>query len=187
MSRHKVNFAPPEIKEIVNNWLLTNNFSNYDALVALLSEHGYSISKTALWGFAQILKERTEKINTLTDAAAALLAKSQGNLNDASTLALVFAQTQILESLVEYPLDLTVIDDPVKRVQIQTSLIKSLPNLSSSLVTQDRWRQELRQKIDKQVKQIETEVKEGKINVDDAAFKYISERFYGIVDEETNN
>ena len=84
--RSKVAGLPAEVKSWLGQCLAENNFSDYEALSAELTERGYAISKSALHRYGQNFEDRLSALKMASEQARAVVAAApdeEGAVNEA--------------------------------------------------------------------------------------------------------
>lgn len=84
--RSKVAQLPAEVKAWLDQALVENNFSGYEALSAELGERGFTIGKSALHAYGQGFEERLASLRMASEQAKAVVAAApddDGAVNEA--------------------------------------------------------------------------------------------------------
>jgi arginine repressor len=134
--RSKVAGLPAEVKTWLDQCLAENNFSDYEALSAELTERGYAISKSALHRYGSDFESRLSALKLASEQAKAVVAAApdeEGAVNEALTR---MVQEQLFNLLLagEGKVDLA-------------KVAKAVAELGRASVTQKKWQAEHRKTI----------------------------------------
>jgi hypothetical protein len=97
-----VELLPPEIKSLINEWLETKAFSDYDGLVELLAGHGHEISRTALHRYGKGQKD----LRKSGMFAAGIYNESGGDYSKLAVVTQALIQQKAFELLTKYDFDI---------------------------------------------------------------------------------
>lgn len=143
-----VSRLPEEDRRWIERQLLERNFSDYDGLVALLSEKGLEISRSALGRYGKGFKSHCEHIRRVTDMAQMLTAEIGDEGNTIGDAALRSMQAQLLDALPDYDWSKIHEMDP-------NELSLSISRLSRAGVNQKKWMAEVKTKVKEAADNIE--------------------------------
>ena len=141
MQRSKVIALPTELKEQLDRKLVEGSFSGYKGLETWLGEQGFQISHSSLQRYGSQFEKRlaavsraTQQVKALSDAAP----DQQAALSDGLTKLI---QTRLFDVLVESE---EISDATLARFG------RVIATLGRATVTQKRWREEVREKLEEQ-------------------------------------
>lgn len=137
-----------EDREWLEKRLLEKNFSDYDGLMAILSERGLEISRSALGRFGKKYKEYVRSIRQSTDMAVMLSREVGDDANAVGDATIRMMQVQLFDAIQNY--DFTKLQDAKPH-----QLINALADLNRATVGQKKWMAEAKEKMDAAKKELE--------------------------------
>ncbi len=142
MQRSKVVTAlPVELREQLDQKLITGSFSDYRGLEAWLGEQGFRISRGSLQRYGSAFERRMKTISIATKQAHAL-AEAAPDREGAMTDALVrLVQEKIFGVLVEA--------EGIEDGQL-TRIARAIADLGRATISQKKWAEEMRERLEKQ-------------------------------------
>ncbi len=171
--RSAVTQLPEEIREELNQRLVTSCFSDYQGLAEWLAEQGYEISRSAVHRYGQQFEERLAQIKVATEQAkaiASVVGDEEGAMNDALIRLVQERAFDVLIRLQD--------EDPEEFSKIFPKMGVMVARLSRASVQQKKWQAEARKKAEKALATIEK--KTAKNSLDPETMRIIKEEIYGI-------
>lgn len=156
--RSKVLSLPPEVKEWLDQALIENNFSQYEALSAALAERGHSIGKSALHEYGQNFEDRLSALRTASEQAKAMVAAAPDDEGAVNEALMRLVQEQIFNSLMAQ-------DGKVDLAKTA----KAVAELGRASVVQKKWQAEVRLKAESAAQAVEKIAKKGGLSADTVA------------------
>ena len=156
--RSKVLSLPAEVKEWLDQALIENNFSQYEALSAALAERGHSIGKSALHEYGQNFEDRLSALRTASEQAKAMVAAAPDNEGAVNEALMRLVQEQIFNSLMAQ-------DGKVDLAKTA----KAVAELGRASVVQKKWQAEVRLKAESAAQAVEKIAKKGGLSADTVA------------------
>ncbi|MBZ9574405.1 DUF3486 family protein [Modicisalibacter sp. MOD 31.J] len=146
--RSKVFDLPPEVREELNERLVSTGFQGYSALAEWLSERGYNVSRSSVHRYGQDLQEEFEeamgnvrKTTEMAKAMADAVEDDEGNLIDATARI-------VQEQLLRVSLALRKAEhDPEVSAHHLAKVSKALTNLGRVSIAQKKHAKEVRQEV----------------------------------------
>ena len=148
--KSKVLALPAEVKAWLDQALIENNFSQYEALSAALAERGHSIGKSALHEYGQNFEDRLSALRTASEQAKAMVAAAPDDEGAVNEALMRLVQEQIFNSLMAQ-------DGKVDLPKVA----KAVAELSRASVVQKKWQTEVRVKAETAASQVEKIAKKG--------------------------
>ncbi|NAW33231.1 DUF3486 family protein [Halomonas alimentaria] len=149
--RNKVYDLPPEIREALNERLVSTGFQGYEELAAWLEEQGHKISKSSVHRYGQDLREEFEEamgdVRKTTELARAMAAQDDdesGHLIDATAR---MVQDQLLRITIAMR---KAEEDPAKAAKQLGSVTRALAEIGRVSLGQKKWARELRLEVAKE-------------------------------------
>lgn len=143
--RSKVYDLPPELREELNERLVSTGFQGYSALAEWLSERGYNVSRSSVHRYGQDLQEEFEEamgdVRKTTELAKAMAADQEdesGHLIDATAR---MVQDQLLRITIAMR---KAEQDPAKAAKQLGSVTRALAEIGRVSLGQKKWARELR-------------------------------------------
>lgn len=168
--RSKVASLPAEVKTWLDQALVENNFSGYEALSAELSERGFTIGKSALHAYGQGFEERLASLRMASEQARAVVAAApddEGAVNEA------------LVRLVQDKL-FTVLMAADGKLDI-SKVGKAVAELVKASVVQKKWSAEHRKTIREEFAAEAAEAVSEELRGEDGMSEQLEERIRGIL------
>jgi hypothetical protein len=136
-----VTVLPEEMRAQLDERLVKGSFADYQGLSDWLAEHGYQISRGSLQRYGSAFERRMKTISIATKQAHALAEASpdrEGSMTDALVR---LVQERIFSVLVEA--------EDIEDGQL-TRVARAIADLARATVSQKRWAEEMRDRLDKQ-------------------------------------
>lgn len=176
----KIDGLPDDIKRELDQRIVSSGFSGYVELEQWLADNGLKIGKSAIHRHGQVLKEQYE--DAMKSARELLaLTRASGELGESgaeiSRHSAVILQTEVINA----SLALRNEDDPEKHAKLLARLTKAQADLGRMVISADKWKLELSEKISNKLKSLEDQAAPGKSGFDMATLKRVREEIYGIV------
>ncbi len=165
---------PQPVKEWLDKTLVNTSFSGYQALEEALRERGYTISKSAIHRYGQAFEKRLSALKMATEQARAIVDSAPDDEGKFSEALMRLAQEKLFGVLMEFD------PDPSKPMNLG-ALARAAAELGRATVTQKKWAQEVKAKMDEAFKTLETEGKSGKRTLDPETLRIVRQEIYGIV------
>lgn len=172
--RGKIESLPVDVRHWLERALTESNFSGYEALEAMLSERGFSISKSAIHRYGQKIEKRFAAIKASTEAARILTEGAADDQDARSEAVIALVQTEMFESIVNLQEAEDEELDPADRIALLSKAAKNIATLARASVNQKKFRLEVqeetrRQLLAEQAKQLEAVQKKGGVTADTLA------------------
>jgi len=137
--KSKVLALPAEVKAWLDQALVENNFSGYEALSAELSGRGYSIGKSALHQYGQNFEDRLSALKMASEQARAVVAAAPDEEGAVNEALMRLVQEHLFKLLMSQggQFDLP-------------KVAKAVAELGRASVTQKKWQVEHRETIRRQ-------------------------------------
>lgn len=146
--RNKVFDLPPEVREALNEKLVSSGFQGYEALAGWLSERGYNVSKSSVHRYGQDLQEEFEEamgdVRKTTELARAMASEGEdesGHLIDATAR---IVQDQLLRISIAMR---KAEHEPDVAAKHLSSVTKALADIGRVSLSQKKWAKELRVEV----------------------------------------
>lgn len=146
--RNKVFDLPQEVREQLNEKLVSSGFQGYEALAGWLGERGYNVSKSSVHRYGQDLQEEFEEamgdVRKTTELARAMASDGEdesGHLIDATAR---IVQDQLLRISIAMR---KAEEDPAKAAKQLGSVTKALADIGRVSLSQKKWAKELRVEV----------------------------------------
>lgn len=168
--RSKVASLPAEVKTWLDQALVENNFSGYEALSAELSGRGFTIGKSALHAYGQGFEDRLASLRMASEQARAVVAAApddEGAVNEA------------LVRLVQDKL-FTVLMAADGKLDI-SKVGKAVAELVKASVVQKKWSAEHRKTIREEFAAEAAEAVSEELRGEDGMSEQLEERIRGIL------
>jgi hypothetical protein len=132
---------PKELREQLDKTLIEKAFAGYQSLSDWLAERGFKISRSSLQRYGSQFDRRLEAVTIATQQARAL-AEAEPDREGAMTDALArLVQEKMFAVLVEA--------EEMDNTQL-TRLARAIANLGRATVTQKKWAESMRERLDVQ-------------------------------------
>lgn len=146
--RNKVFDLPQEVREQLNERLVSSGFQGYEALAGWLSERGYNVSKSSVHRYGQDLQEEFEEamgsVRRTTEMAKAMadaVEDDEGNLIDATARI-------VQEQLLRVSLELRKAEsNPADITHNLGKISKALSSLGRVSIAQKKHAREIRTEV----------------------------------------
>ncbi|MFC2974357.1 DUF3486 family protein [Azotobacter bryophylli] len=148
--RSKVVSLPAEVKAWLDQALVENNFSGYEALSAELAGRGFNIGKSALHSYGQNFEERLSALRLASEQARAVVAAAPDEEGAVNEALMRLVQEHLFKLLMT---DGEQIDLP--------KVAKAVAELGKASVVQKKWQAEMRSKAEAAASQVEKIAKKG--------------------------
>lgn len=158
---------PPDVKAWLDNALLENNFSGYEAIAEYLRSQGYSISKSGVHRYGQKFERRLAAIKASTEAAKLLAANVDDTENHLSGSVISLVQSELFETLLNLQ-DADLETDPVERMKLLNNAAKSIAEVSRASIANKKWQGEVRAKAEAAANKAEAIAKKGGLSAEAA-------------------
>lgn len=146
--RNKVFDLPQEVREELNEKLVSSGFQGYEALAGWLRERGFNVSKSSVHRYGQDLEEEFEEamgdVKKTTALAKAMVADQDdesGSLLDATAR---IAQDHLLRILIALR---NAEHEPEKAAKHIATVTKAMADIGRVSLSQKKWAKELRVEV----------------------------------------
>lgn len=146
--RNKVFDLPADLREALNEKLVSTGFQNYQALAEWLEESGHKISKSSVHRYGQDLKEEFDEamgdVRKTTELARAMAAEGEdesGHLIDATAR---IVQDQLLRISIAMR---KAEHEPETAAKHLSSVTRALADIGRVSLGQKKWARELRKEV----------------------------------------
>ncbi|BBT16994.1 hypothetical protein WP8S17C03_30430 [Metapseudomonas otitidis] len=153
--RSKVGALPAEVKAWLDQALVENNFSGYEALSAELAERGYSIGKSALHAYGQSFEDRLSRLRMASEQAKAVVTAApdeEGAVNEA-----------LMRLVQEHLFNLLMAENG--KVDLP-KVAKAVAELGRASVVQKKWQAEVKARAEVAAQAVEKIVRKGGLDAD---------------------
>ncbi|MDH1105662.1 DUF3486 family protein [Pseudomonas otitidis] len=153
--RSKVAALPAEVKSWLDQVLVENNFSGYEALSAELAERGYSIGKSALHAYGQTFEDRLSRLRMASEQAKAVVTAApdeEGAVNEA-----------LMRLVQEHLFNLLMTEGG--KVDLP-KVAKAVAELGRASVVQKKWLAEVKARAEVAAQAVEKIVRKGGLNAE---------------------
>lgn len=174
----KIELVDETTRQELNARIIANGFGGYVALSEWLTEHGYSIGKSAVGEYGQKLQRRLAAVKTSTEAARLISQAAPDDADERSNAIISLVQSDIFESLLALQ-DAEEETNPAKRIEILGKAAKNIATLTRASVTRNKWAVDMRKKVDAasaEIKKIATNA-----GVSEETMAAIDARLQGVV------
>lgn len=137
--RSKVGLLPDEVRRALEQRLIANCFSDYDALSAWLGEQGFEISKSSLHRFGSTFEERCAALNIATQQAKAIVEASPDDEGAMAEALMRLMQEKIFSALLSLEVDPSKIN--------LGSLAKALAPIARASIAQKQYASQVRERV----------------------------------------
>jgi len=157
--RSKVYDLPPELRDELNERLVSTGFQGYEALAEWLGGHGFKVSRSSVQRYGQDLQEEFDEamgdVRKTTELARAMASDQEdesGHLIDATAR---MVQDQLLRITIAMR---KAEEDPAKAAKQLGSVTKALADIGRVSLSQKKWARELREEVAREAADKATEV-----------------------------
>jgi len=169
--RSKVSGLPKPVKDWLDQALVANSFSDYEALADELKFRGYTISKSSLHRYGQGFEERLAALKMASEQAKAVVVAApdeEGAVNEA-----------LMRLVQEHLFKLLMATDGEFDLP---KVARAVAELGKATVTQKRWQAEVRAKVASKLAEMEAQAEGGrKSGFDLETLRRVRQEIYGLV------
>jgi hypothetical protein len=158
---------PQELKREVDRLLVEGNVT-YDDIKAFLEEKGYDISRSAIGRYGKEFLASYQRLRVIEEKSRALVSEAGDGMVLEEAAAKIFAQKIIEAQLLE---GFDVLENP--------RLIADFAKLQSSTVARERFKRELKDKVEKTAESVVRTARQGGLS--DEKAEEIRRKILGIV------
>ncbi|WP_165674961.1 DUF3486 family protein [Metapseudomonas otitidis] len=168
--RSKVAQLPAEVKAWLDQALVENNFSGYEALSAELGERGFTIGKSALHAYGQGFEERLASLRMASEQARAVVQAAPDDEGAVNEALVRLVQEKLLQVLLaaDGKLDIGKVG-------------KAVAELVKASVVQKKWSAEHRRAIRAEFAAEAAEAVSEELRGQDGMSEQLEERIRGIL------
>lgn len=148
--RSKVAALPAEVKAWLDQVLVENNFSGYEALSAELADRGYSIGKSALHAYGQTFEDRLSRLRMASEQAKAVVTAAPDEEGAVNEALMRLVQEQLFNMLMAA-------DGKVDLPKVA----KAVAELGRASVVQKKWQTEVRERAESAAAKVEKIARKG--------------------------
>ncbi len=164
-----VTILPENIRDELNERLISGGFAHYQELAEWLAEEGYEISRSAIHRYGYKFKNRLEALKHVTEQSRVIAE----HIGDDANLVGDALTRLIQEKLFGIVINL---DDPGE--MNLPSLVRAIADLNRSSVTIKKYSAEVREKLAVKLTALESESKQGG-KLDPETLRRVREEIYG--------
>ena len=158
---------PQELKREVDRLLVEGNVT-YDDIKAFLEEKGYDISRSAIGRYGKEFLASYQRLRVIEEKSRALVSEAGDGMVLEEAAAKIFAQKIVEAQLLE---GFDVLENP--------RLIADFAKLQSSTVARERFKRELKEKVEKTAESVVRTARQGGLS--DEKAEEIRRKILGIV------
>jgi len=158
---------PQELKREVDRLLVEGNVT-YDDIKAFLEEKGYDISRSAIGRYGKEFLASYQRLRVIEEKSRALVSEAGDGMVLEEAAAQIFAQKIVEAQLLE---GFDVLENP--------RLIADFAKLQSSTVARERFKRELKEKVEKTAESVVRTARQGGLS--DEKAEEIRRKILGIV------
>jgi hypothetical protein len=152
---------PPEDRDWLNQALIANSFSGYEALAAQLAERGIDISKSALHRYGSEYEENINRLRASQEVASAVVAQIGDDQADLAEAVGQLALSNAMEIMMKMKIDPEKVDF--------TDLVKAVAALTKSSIGLKEYKASVKARIKEAAQALEKTLKKGGGLSDEAA------------------
>lgn len=135
-----VTALPEEVREALNQELLSRNFTGYQALEEWLRSQGYEISKSAIHRYGQKIERRMAAIKASTEAAK-LITEAAGDEQDLRSEAVIaLVQSEMFDSIIAIQEADSEEISAEDRIGLLSSAAKNIATLTRASIAQKQFK-----------------------------------------------
>ena len=180
--RGKIDGLPEDVRRWLERALTESGFSGYEQLEAMLTEKGFSISKSAIHRYGQKIERRFAAIKASTEAARLLTEGAADDQDARSEAVIALVQTEMFESIIALQEAGDEDVDPMERMGLLSKVAKNIASLTQASVRLKKFQSEVREKLSAKLNALEAEAKSGNGRAFDAeTLRIVREEIYGIM------
>lgn len=168
--RSKVGLLPDDVRQELEQRLISRGFGDYEALSAWLAEQGFEISKSALHRFGQTFEERCGALRVATQQAKAIVESTPDDEGAMSEALMRLMQERLFTVLLEMEVD-------PSKVNIG-AVAKALAPIARASIALKKYASEVRERARAAAAQVDELVRTGGLDADGA--QKIREAILGI-------
>lgn len=149
VARPKVEALPDEVRKWLDNALLQNNFSGYEALEKALEERGHSIGKSSIGRYGQKLQRRLSAIKASTEAAKLITEGAEDSKDARSEAVIALVQSEIFDTLINLQ-EAEEADgngNQIERFKLLNAAAKNIATLTRASVSLKRYKVDLEAEV----------------------------------------
>ena len=158
---------PQELKREVDRLLVEGNVT-YDDIKAFLEEKGYDISRSAIGRYGKEFLAQYQRLRVIEEKSRTLVSEAGDGMVLEEAAAKIFAQKIVEAQLLE---GFDVLENP--------RLIADFAKLQSSTVARERFKRELKEKVEKTAESVVKAARQGGLS--DEKAEEIRRKILGIV------
>ena len=158
---------PQELKREVDRLLVEGNVT-YDDIKAFLEEKGYDISRSAIGRYGKEFLASYQRLRVIEEKSRALVSEAGDGMVLEEAAAKIFAQKIVEAQLLD---GFDVLENP--------RLIADFAKLQSSTVARERFKRELKEKVEKTAESVVRTARQGGLSEEKA--EEIRKKILGIV------
>lgn len=158
---------PQELKREVDRLLVEGNVT-YDDIKAFLEEKGYDISRSAIGRYGKEFLASYQRLRVIEEKSRALVSEAGDGMVLEEAAAKIFAQKIVEAQLLE---GFDILENP--------RLIADFAKLQSSTVARERFKRELKEKVEKTAESVVKTARQGGLS--DEKAEEIRKKILGIV------
>ncbi len=142
----KVALLPEDVREELNQRLISAGFGRCEDLSEWLWEKGFEIGKTTVNEHAKKLKRRLATITASTEAAKILARVAPDDADDRSNALMAMVQTELFEAMLGME-EAVNQEDKIARIAVLNKVAKNIATLTRASVARNKHAIELREKV----------------------------------------
>jgi len=144
-------------------------FCGYVEIAELLAERGYNVSKSSVHRYGQKLEQKLAAVQASTQAALLIAdaAPDDGDVRSQAVLSLI--QTELFNALIALQESNNPDADPADRLALIAKCGKGIAEITKASVNQKKWMLDVRDRVEKAAKEVESIVKKGGLSKEAAA------------------
>ncbi|MGN7832650.1 DUF3486 family protein [Pseudoxanthomonas sp. 22568] len=177
--RSKIEQLPESIRAELDKRLIETGFGGYVGLADWLTEHGFSIGKSAVGKYGQELERRLAAVKASTEAARLISQAAPDDADERSNAIISIIQTEIFDALMNLR-EAADEEDPVTRVEILGKAAKNIATLTRASVSRNKWGVEVRARAEAAAAAVDRIANTGGLSAD--AANELRAKILGIVE-----
>lgn len=170
-ARSKVDLLPEDVRQALEQRLIAQSFSGYEALETWLEEQGYGITKSSLHRWGSKFEDRVRALKIATDQAKAIVESSPDDDGAMSDALMRLTQEKLFSVLLELEVDPETVELP--------KLARAIADLSRGTVTLKRYQAEAKARAKAAAESVEKLVA-GTTGITPETLSRIRQEIYGI-------
>ena len=146
--RSKIYDLPQELRDELNERLVTNGFQGYEALTKWLEENGFKLSRSAVHRYGSALQEEFDEAMGAVRKSTEM-ARAWAESDEDTQGALMGATSQMVQQqLMQITLALGRAEhEPEKAAKHMATVSHALADLGRMTINQKKWAQEVRKEV----------------------------------------